>query len=388
MLNLKTHKPIEQIEELSQAKYTGAIKITRSQSEVMGTINVVPKASFLVFDQGRITYADSVKHNPQSLAKKIGKKLKINLIDKALVTVRNKIKNENSFQEIFDLLARFGIVKWEELAKYIQDNIIITIEKIYDKSVTLEQYPDFNFDLDQEHIGLNWQEIKVKIDLRQLKWRELSVKIPHREVIPQLVLKNAQQNYLNVGVQKHCQQWIDGKRSLLDIAEQIDQDPLTLAIQYYDWVQRGWISFVGTELKSSSPLNNSGSDKSNLPIILSVDDSTVVQTMIKRAIGEHYQVILADNGLDALKILTGSPKIKLVLLDVTMPDVDGLEVCQTIRCFKQFKDLPIIMLTAKDRMLDKFKGKFAGSNEYLTKPVDKAKLLETIEKYVPASISI
>ncbi|MEM9274815.1 MAG: response regulator, partial [Cyanobacteria bacterium P01_F01_bin.143] len=187
---------------------------------------------------------------------------------------------------------------------------------------------------------------------------------------------------------EHCEQWIDGKRSLLEIAQQIDQDPLTLATIYYHWIQKGWISFVETQPRASFSAMNSNSAKSDLPMILSVDDSPVVQAMIKRAIGEDYQLMFANSGLEALKILTSSPKIKLVLLDVTMPEVDGLEVCQTIRRFKHFKDLPIIMLTAKDRMLDKFKGKFAGSNEYLTKPVDQVKLLETIHKYIPVTISV
>ncbi len=60
--------------------------------------------------------------------------------------------------------------------------------------------------------------------------------------------------------------------------------------------------------------------------------------------------------------------VDLVLLDVSMPDVDGLEVCRIIRSIEQFRSLPVIMLTARDRPFDKIQGRVAGATEYLTKP--------------------
>jgi twitching motility two-component system response regulator PilG len=113
-----------------------------------------------------------------------------------------------------------------------------------------------------------------------------------------------------------------------------------------------------------------------------VDDSKIVQTMITRAISDVYDVWLANNAIDALNILQ-QQNVALLLLDVTMPDIDGLELCRTIRAMSQFKELPIIMLTAKDGIIDKFKGQFAGSTQYLTKPVDREKLLPVLEKYIP-----
>ncbi|MEM9271994.1 MAG: hypothetical protein AAGA80_03370, partial [Cyanobacteria bacterium P01_F01_bin.143] len=163
MLNNQNYKLVEQIEELSKANYTGTIKITRAQSKALKTVNIGPKISFLVFAQGIIVYADDAENSPQCLAKKIGQKFKINLIDRALITVKDKVKNENSFHEIFDLLARFGLVKSEELAEYIHNNIIITLEEIGDNLGNLEEYTDFNFDLNQEGLGLSWQEIKSRI---------------------------------------------------------------------------------------------------------------------------------------------------------------------------------------------------------------------------------
>jgi twitching motility two-component system response regulator PilG len=122
-------------------------------------------------------------------------------------------------------------------------------------------------------------------------------------------------------------------------------------------------------------------ESKNRAIILSVDDSPVVQTTIKRALADRYHVLLASNAIDALSIMN-QKEIALLLLDVTMPGVDGLEMCRTVRSIPKFRDLPIVMLTARDGFVDKIKGQIAGSTHYLTKPFHNEKLIEIVEKYV------
>ena len=72
----------------------------------------------------------------------------------------------------------------------------------------------------------------------------------------------------------------------------------------------------------------------------------------------------------------------LLLLDVTMPDIDGLQMCKTLRSISKFKDLPIIMVTARDTLVDKMKGQIAGTNHYLTKPFTNDQLKAIINKYI------
>ena len=101
---------------------------------------------------------------------------------------------------------------------------------------------------------------------------------------------------------------------------------------------------------------------------------------IQRILEQHYRVILADNALDALSTIYHE-SIQVVLLDVSMPDIDGLEMCRTVRSLPQFQDLPIIMLTARDKAFDKVKGHLAGATEYLTKPFDGEQLLAVVGQY-------
>jgi CheY-like chemotaxis protein len=117
------------------------------------------------------------------------------------------------------------------------------------------------------------------------------------------------------------------------------------------------------------------------PTILAVDDSKIMQHEIKRALEDQFNVLVADNAVDALSVIYHQD-IAVLLLDVSMPGVDGLELCRTVRNLPQFQNLPIIMLTARDGAFDKVQGRLAGATEYLTKPFDQATLIQVIGTFI------
>ncbi len=127
------------------------------------------------------------------------------------------------------------------------------------------------------------------------------------------------------------------------------------------------------------------SSGSNITTILAVDDSVVTQEMVKRALSGEYRVLVAGNAVDALAVIYHE-KIAVLLLDVSMPGIDGLEFCRTVRNLPQFKELPIVMLTARDKLFDKVQGRLAGATEYLTKPFDANQLRQVVGKFVSANL--
>ncbi len=368
-------------QKASEGVFEIVVKINRNNSQL---------SQIIALKQGRIVYAGSSFITPEELARRIAKKLDISIINAALKTSASKIQDKTSFTELFSFLKKYKLLKPNQLVEVLTEDVLQTLEKILPYGGSINPRPELKFDLSYQ--ALPWSELCLKLAERKLEWSKLHPIISSPIDIPR-VSANGLSKISSITVNQHCQKWIDGKKSIAEIAEAVNQEPLKLAQDYYRWVKQGWITF-GQESqavpKSSSSVSNTKpkaqpSDP-NLVTILSVDDSPVVQAMIKRAIGDRYNLLLASNGMDALKILnTHKNKIKLALLDVTMPDIDGLDLCRTIRKIEHFVDLPIIMLTAKDGMFDKFKGKFAGSTEYLTKPVDREQLLTTIEKYIFAS---
>jgi len=114
--------------------------------------------------------------------------------------------------------------------------------------------------------------------------------------------------------------------------------------------------------------------------ILAVDDSVVMQGVIKQVLGGDYRVLVADNAVDALSMIYHE-KVAVLLLDVSMPGIDGLELCRTVRSIPQFQSLPIVMLTARDGAFDKVQGRLAGATEYLTKPFDADQLRSVVNNF-------
>lgn len=125
--------------------------------------------------------------------------------------------------------------------------------------------------------------------------------------------------------------------------------------------------------------------KSSIPTILSVDDSAVMQQLIKNTLAQEYRVLLCSSAVQALSLLN-QEAIAVMLLDVTMPEMDGLDFCRTVRSIPKFQNLPIVMVTARDSGLDKLQGRLAGATEYLTKPFDEGQL-RAIVKNLADSVS-
>ena len=116
--------------------------------------------------------------------------------------------------------------------------------------------------------------------------------------------------------------------------------------------------------------------------ILIVDDKLEVVELVTATLeGEGYQVISASDGREALEKI-GKEKPDLVLLDIIMPKMDGLEVLAKAKKDSQTKDIPIIMLTAKGQKLDQEKGEELGATSYIVKPFSPSHLLIKIEEII------
>jgi two-component system, cell cycle response regulator len=81
--------------------------------------------------------------------------------------------------------------------------------------------------------------------------------------------------------------------------------------------------------------------------------------------------------------LTGSKRYTCVFLDVVMPGMDGYQVCKLIKAGRSSNDTRVVMLTSRDGTFDKIRGKMAGCDAYLTKPIDEEKLMTTIVRFLP-----
>jgi twitching motility two-component system response regulator PilG len=116
--------------------------------------------------------------------------------------------------------------------------------------------------------------------------------------------------------------------------------------------------------------------------VMVIDDSKTIrrtaETLLKK---EGCDVVTATDGFEALaKIADHQPQI--IFVDIMMPRLDGYQTCALIKNNQMFRSTPVIMLSSKDGLFDKAKGRIVGSEQYLTKPFTREELLSAIRRYV------
>ena len=120
--------------------------------------------------------------------------------------------------------------------------------------------------------------------------------------------------------------------------------------------------------------------------VLVIDDSNTIRRSAEIFLKQGgYEVLLAEDGFDALsKVNDHRPD--LIFCDILMPRLDGYQTCAIIKRNEKFADVPVIMLSSKDGLFDKARGRMVGSQDYLTKPFTKDQLLQAVEQYRRAPV--
>lgn len=118
--------------------------------------------------------------------------------------------------------------------------------------------------------------------------------------------------------------------------------------------------------------------------VLVIDDSNTIRRSAEIFLKQGgHQVLLAEDGFDALaKVNDSQPD--LIFCDILMPRLDGYQTCAIIKRNLRFANVPVIMLSSKDGLFDKARGRMVGAEDYLTKPFTKDQLLQAVRQYAKA----
>ena len=112
--------------------------------------------------------------------------------------------------------------------------------------------------------------------------------------------------------------------------------------------------------------------------VMVIDDSNTIRRSAEIfLLKAGCEVVLAEDGFDGLsKVVDNKPDI--IFVDVMMPRLDGYQTCALIKSHAEFKNTPVVMLTSKDSLFDRARGKLVGADQYLTKPFSKKSLIEAV----------
>jgi twitching motility two-component system response regulator PilG len=116
--------------------------------------------------------------------------------------------------------------------------------------------------------------------------------------------------------------------------------------------------------------------------VMVIDDSNTIrrtaETLLKKA---GCEVLIAENGFEALPLIS-TQRPDIMFIDIMMPRLDGYQTCALVKNNPNFRDIPIVMLSSKDGLFDRAKGRVVGAEEYLTKPFSKEDLLGAIRTHI------
>ena len=122
-----------------------------------------------------------------------------------------------------------------------------------------------------------------------------------------------------------------------------------------------------------------------MPRVLIVDDSPTETYKFKETLEKHgFEIITADNGADGVAVAR-QEKPDVVLMDVVMPGLNGFQATRQLSKGDDTKHIPVIIVTTKDQETDKVWGRRQGASDYLTKPVEEAVLIDTINRAISGS---
>ena len=152
-------------------------------------------------------------------------------------------------------------------------------------------------------------------------------------------------------------------------------------LQYVHQATTAATSALVASLPPPEPVAEPLQEPLNGYTILVVDDSPTIRKIVSMALEKYgHRVLCATNGLDAMnKLKEVIPD--LILSDITMPHMDGYQLCKMIRGNSVTKTVPVIMLSGKDGIFDRLRGRMVGATAYITKPFETDSLLQMIDMH-------
>lgn len=192
----------------------------------------------------------------------------------------------------------------------------------------------------------------------------------------------------------------DGKQTLRELAVKLKQNLLLLTKSLMPSIRQGLMGLIEVEDLSHSfeavtppnpqlapvvPSVNPVPSLSTSPLIAYIDDSKSDSLTMSQILSRAgYQFINIQDPIKALPTLL-EHKPDLIFLDLVMPIANGYEICAQIRRVSAFKDIPVIILTSNDGIVDRVRAKMVGSSGFLAKPIDAEKVLPVLHRYLPTS---
>jgi twitching motility two-component system response regulator PilG len=328
------------------------------------------KSWFVFFLNGNIIYATSTETN------RLKEYLRGIDLERALgqVNLANFSSNMVEYGQIWALLEA-NLLTPSQAIKIVRNmvfEVITDLIGLYEGNFTF----DTAIALSPQLVNIKFDLIAADIIKQTQSWKSLYQVIHSLDRCP--VILNSAVNLISLPnhlSHLNLRQWINGKTSIRQLARYANQTPLEIATIIFTEVMQGRMAIAPAIVRTNQ----------QLPVgkrITCIDDSITICRAVEYILHSNgYQVTSISNPVRALSLVF-QLKPDLIFCDITMPELDGYELCAMLRKSIAFSQIPIIMLTGKDGFIDRIKARMVGATEYLTKPFKEKELLTVVEKYL------
>jgi twitching motility two-component system response regulator PilG len=317
---------------------------------------------FLFFSRGELIYATDTNNNLTRLRDYLHGLGLENAVDQ-LATSKLGI-NVLEYGQIWALLESniLNPTQAKSIIERTMREVLFEILSLYQGTFVFEISPA----LTPRLTHIKFSQISAELSRQLQTWQQFYPFIQSVNQCPVLLSNDAL---------PHLITWIDGKTTIRQLSRYSGLDICKVGQLIYEAIATGEVT-VSPLVFNVPPQAKVESSK-----ILCVDDSMTICHAVEYILhNQGYQVKAVSSPIKAFSVIF-QYKPDLVLCDITMPEIDGYELCGMLRRSSAFAKIPIIMLTGKDGFIDRVKARMVGATEYLTKPFGEKELLTTIEKY-------
>jgi CheY-like chemotaxis protein len=378
-----------QIKTTQEQKFTGKIKVN-SLKNLTWT---------LYFCQGRLVWAFGGSSPRKSWQRHLAK-----YCSQVNFSEINLINLESFDSQSYNALTVFyqnKIVKKEQLILLIENQI----KEILFDILLAENTHSLEYDVESESLSSFFKfDFKIPLTLVNaefiyqqshqiwLQWKQKGLQLWSPNLTPVIKKQAELKRLVSDSIYERFVQLINGKNTLRDLAFKMNKDVVELTYSLKSYIRQGLIELVEVPDLISPATSEQTTCKTNQihksasaepqqarqPLVVCIDDSSQVLQMMEQILTKAgYRFMAIQDPIHTVsKLVPCQPD--LIFLDIAMPMVNGYEVCSQLQRVSKLKDVPVVMLTGNNGIIDRMRAKMSGAYSFLSKPIESEKILATV----------